>query len=252
MKVAIVGYGMAGKATKLLMDKLHRTDVVIQDPPQNMILTPDEWCDVRYAMICVPTPGGKKGKLDTSIVSQAIEDLPPHVMPVIRSTIGPDQVDDFPDAIFWPEFIRENHIQEDVGSMFVASMIGVNDVYKAEKLFKRLRAAGFDTVLTSPKECMFVKVMINTFLALKVSFANDMWVAAKAQGLRPSNIFNLAMHDVRLGQSHWQVPGPDGKFGFGGSCLPKDSKHMGTLLPKSKLQKSIQDYAYDNIRETEI
>jgi UDPglucose 6-dehydrogenase len=82
---------------------------------------------------------------------------------------------------------------------------------------------------------------------MKVGFANDMWVAAKAQGLRPSRVIQLALADKRLGDSHWQVPGPDGKFGFGGSCLPKDSKHMGTLLPKSNLQSSIQDYAYDNI-----
>jgi UDPglucose 6-dehydrogenase len=246
MKVAVVGYGMAGKATKLLLESLFQTQVVVSDPPQRLTMTADDWVDVRYAMICVPTPGGEDGKLDVTIVHQAIRDLPPHVLPVIRSTIGPDQCAEFGDAIFWPEFIRENHIEEDVGSRDVCSMIGANKVYKAEKLFKRLRAKGYDTILTSPEECMFVKTMINTFLAMKVGFANDMWLAAKAQGLRPSRIFQLAMSDVRLGKSHWEVPGPDGKFGFGGSCLPKDSRHMGTLLPKSNLQKSIQDYDHTN------
>ena len=247
MKVAIVGYGMAGKATKLLMDDLLKTVTVVTDPPQGLNLTDDDWADVSYGMICVPTPGGEDGRLDVSIVHQAIQSLPPHVLPVIRSTIGPDQCAEFGDAIFWPEFIRENHIEEDVGSRDVCSMIGVHKAYKAEKLLERLRARGYDTVLTSPEECMFVKIMINTFLAMKVGFANDMWVAAKAQGLRPSRVIQLALADKRLGDSHWKVPGPDGKFGFGGSCLPKDSKHMGTLLPKSNLQSSIQDYAYDNI-----
>jgi UDPglucose 6-dehydrogenase len=249
MKVAIVGYGMAGKATKLLMDGLYVTETVVSDPPQGLMLSADDWVDVGYAMICVPTPGGEDGKLDVTIVHQAIRDLPPHVVPVIRSTIGPDQCAEFVGAIFWPEFIRENHIEEDVGSMDVCSMLGQYEGGpNPGKLLRRLRAKGYDTWLTSPEECMFVKTMINTFLAMKVGFANDMWLAAKAQGLLPSTIFQLAMNDVRLGTSHWEVPGPDGKFGFGGSCLPKDSRHMGTLLPKSNLQNSIQDYDHSKQR----
>ena len=59
-------------------------------------------------------------------------------------------------------------------------------------------------------------------LATKVSFANEMYDLCKKLGLDYDKVVEYSTLDDRLGKSHWNVPGPDGDFGFGGHCLPKD------------------------------
>ena len=67
-----------------------------------------------------------------------------------------------------------------------------------------------------------VKHATNAFLALKVVFANQMADACSAFGVDYPDFVRLLTLDARVGESHLQVPGPDGKRGFGGACLPKD------------------------------
>ena len=67
-----------------------------------------------------------------------------------------------------------------------------------------------------------VKYITNAFLATKVSFSNEMYELCKKLEIDYDKVIEYSKQDVRLGNSHWQVPGPDGDFGFGGHCLPKD------------------------------
>ena len=60
------------------------------------------------------------------------------------------------------------------------------------------------------------------FLATKVAFANEIFDICRGIDVDYEQVIDLARLDKRLGDSHWQVPGPDGKRGFGGSCFPKD------------------------------
>ena len=64
--------------------------------------------------------------------------------------------------------------------------------------------------------------MTNTFLATKVSFANEMKQICDELKIDYDKVVEYSTYDERLGKSHWAVPGPDGKLGFGGSCFPKD------------------------------
>ena len=64
--------------------------------------------------------------------------------------------------------------------------------------------------------------MTKTFLATKVSFANEMYQICEGLGIDYDKVVEYSTYDERLGKSHWAVPGPDGKLGFGGSCFPKD------------------------------
>jgi len=240
MKVAVVGYGHVGKATELLLKSIG-VQVKRQDPPQGLELSEDDWEEMQYAFICVPTPTTDSGELDISIVKEAVKSVPDNVHCIIRCTMGPDQVWEFGNCSFWPEFIRENHVLTDLGSKDVPSLVG-SLTLKTHEFVGLLRDYGLNTQVVQPKEAMMVKVMINTFLAMKIGFANDMWVVAKAMDLKPSRIFDLVQLDKRLGDYGWQVPGEDGKFGFGGACLPKDSKHMLTLRPASELMQAIQQF----------
>jgi UDPglucose 6-dehydrogenase len=67
-----------------------------------------------------------------------------------------------------------------------------------------------------------VKYFTNTFLATKVSFANEMKMLCDGLNIDYDKVVEYSTYDERLGKSHWAVPGPDGKLGFGGSCFPKD------------------------------
>ena len=78
-----------------------------------------------------------------------------------------------------------------------------------------------------------VKYMTNTFLATKVSFANEMFQICDELGIDYDKVVEYSTYDERLGKSHWAVPGPDGHYGFGGSCFPKDINaliHLGLEL----------------------
>jgi UDP-glucose 6-dehydrogenase len=71
-----------------------------------------------------------------------------------------------------------------------------------------------------------VKYLTNSFLATKVSFANEMYQICEGLGVDYDKVIEYATYDKRLGDSHWNVPGPDGDFGYGGHCFPKDVKAL--------------------------
>tara|TARA_Y100000739_G_C20333898_1_gene340187 strand:- start:314 stop:649 length:336 start_codon:yes stop_codon:yes gene_type:complete len=77
-----------------------------------------------------------------------------------------------------------------------------------------------------------IKYFTNSFLASKVSFANEMYELCCALGLDYDKVVEYATLDNRLGNSHWSVPGPDGDFGFGGHCFPKDLSAIIKLSEK--------------------
>ena len=76
--------------------------------------------------------------------------------------------------------------------------------------------------LTSSTIAETIKYTINNFLSVKVSFANEIYSICKKLDISYDEMINIAMQDSRLGKSHWSVPGHDGRFGYGGSCFPKD------------------------------
>ena len=71
-----------------------------------------------------------------------------------------------------------------------------------------------------------VKYVTNSFLATKVSFANEMYQICEGLDVDYDKVIEYATYDERLGNSHWSVPGPDGDFGYGGHCFPKDVKAL--------------------------
>ena len=66
------------------------------------------------------------------------------------------------------------------------------------------------------------KYLANSFMATKVTFMNEFYQLAQHFDVNWQDIKEIAKNDSRLGHTHWDVPGPDGKFGFGGACFPKD------------------------------
>ena len=110
--------------------------------------------------------------------------------------------------------------------VFIADALGLGGSVKATTKLKQLYSAIFRNtpkiIKTDAKSAELVKYVTNTFLSTKVSFANEMYKICEALELDYDKIIEMATLDPRLGDSHWGVPGPDGDFGYGGHCFPKD------------------------------
>ena len=86
---------------------------------------------------------------------------------------------------------------------------------------KRFNPTMYKIADKTAKDCM-IKYLTNTFLSTKVSFANEMYLICEKLGIDYDKVVEYATLDDRLGVTHWNVPGPDGDYGFGGHCFPKD------------------------------
>lgn len=220
---AIVGNGFVGKGTSYLLDICGNIgEVYIHDPAQGKVV--ENWEKIRYAFLCVPTPE-VDGFLDLSILIETYDMvIANEVTPIIRSTIGPDQVAKFPKAIMMPEFLREQSWAGDVESIpFV--ILGGNDVpsdltncFMGKKVY-----------VTDAVSAMMFKIARNAALAVKVTMANEFYKVCEKYNVDYLYLANLFEMEGSLGITHWSVPGPDGKFGFGGKCFPKDLTHFDSL-----------------------
>jgi UDPglucose 6-dehydrogenase len=148
---------------------------------------------------------------------------------VIKSTIPPGTTDclqaQFPELhlVFNPEFLTEANFAEDfknqdhivLGGCSEGAMNHVAHAYE-------LALPQALVVFTKPTEAELLKYVANCFLALKVSFSNEVYDLCKELDASHDCVMQLVRLDPRLGKSHWQVPGPDGQRGYSGSCFPKD------------------------------
>lgn len=224
MNVLIVGYGFVGAATNYLF-KDFPIKVTIHDPDKGYEYHGQDSFD--YIFLCVPTNlNPRTKKLDISLLKTVYNTWQDYGQIVIRSTIGPDQVDLFSDAILMPEFLRENHWQEDVDDYNLP--IIVSDKKLQLKLYE-LMLYKKKIICVKAKEAMMFKLARNSALAMQVALANHFKEICNGWGVDYSSVQKLLESDSVLGNTHWQVPGPDGKLGFGGKFLPKDLTHMSKL-----------------------
>tara|TARA_B100001758_G_scaffold215416_1_gene201066 strand:- start:452 stop:1213 length:762 start_codon:yes stop_codon:yes gene_type:complete len=226
-KYAIIGYGFVGKATEYLLQK-HidgQQEIFIHDPDLGHKI--NNWAEIDYAFICVPT-NLNHGKLDTSIIDNILSTLYVGIIPVIRSTIGPDQCVNYANkgCIIMPEFLREKHWKEDVDDPNIDILIGHHN----HDDFVDLMSCGSKYVKpVTPCQASAIKLFRNAALAMKVALANDFKNICEAYDIKYDAIQEYLENDENLGGTHWAVPGPDGKVGFGGTCLPKDLTHASSL-----------------------
>lgn len=222
MNVAIVGYGFVGQATEYLLQKTH-CSIQIHDPYKNLICDFD---NVEYAFLCVPTPLNGKD-LDISILKEVYNEYKDKCQLIIRSTIGPDQVSEFSAAYIMPEFLREKHWKADVDDANLPLILGMNGIDgEFGEIFDNI---GKTVHLCSPKEASMFKLMRNTALAMRVALANEFYEICNRESLDYATMAEMLKTDAWTGGTHWDVPGPDGKLGFGGNCFPKDLTHMANL-----------------------
>jgi UDPglucose 6-dehydrogenase len=148
---------------------------------------------------------------------------------VIKSTIIPGSTDNFQlkypyiDLVFNPEFLTEANAVDDFENQTRLLLGGpLRATTKVKQIFSSVFRKTPRIVKTDAKTAELVKYVTNAFLSTKVSFANEIYQLCEGLELDYDKIIEYATLDPRLGDSHWGVPGPDGDFGFGGHCFPKD------------------------------
>jgi len=145
--------------------------------------------------------------------------------------------------VYSPEFLREANFMEDFKKQKFIILGGKNDnLHTVEEIYSTV-FANVEIIKTNAKTAEMTKNMINTFLATKVSFANEMKLICDKINLDYNDVISIALKDVRLGATHWSVPGPDLKLGFGGSCFPKDINSLNFFSKNLHLQCNVLEAA---------
>lgn len=261
-KIGIIGLGFVGGAVlnayKLKGHEVHTYDV---DPNKNP--TCDNFEDFLHKVdtvyVAVPTPMNSSGECDTSIVERVVHDLcmtDERKIIIIKSTVPPGTTERLQKLysnhyiLFNPEFLTEANYLDDYLNQDVLVM-GKSDntpLEVAEALLMNqvrvINSVRF-VKITSATTAELLKYTANTFLAVKVSFANELYDIATASGVDWETLRTLLIEDTRLGKSHWKVPGPDGRRGFGGTCFPKDISALINYAKDIEVQTPLLRAAWD-------
>ncbi len=238
MKIGIIGKGFVGSAVKFGFSPNvgcdAETKVFDVDPQKSTHSLNEVVNDSDFVFISVPTPSDKNGKIDLSILENCIENISKiatndNTIFLIRSTIVPGTSsalqEKFPNIklVFNPEFLTERSANYDFINQSRFILGGdATDVSKVSELYKWRFGKTISIIETNFETAELIKYMTNTFLATKVSFLNEMRILSDKVGANWEDAVEGFVRDGRVGHSHLNVPGPDGKFGFGGSCFPKD------------------------------
>jgi UDPglucose 6-dehydrogenase len=175
------------------------------------------------------------GSCNIDIVNEVLEDL--EVLSsmeqkkktiIVKSTVPPTTTEKWNnnfqwlDVVFNPEFLTERNAVKDFENQDRIILGGPRPATtKVKSIFSKVFPTSH-IIKTDSTHAEMVKYLTNTFLATKVSFANEIYQICEKLKVDYDKVVEYATLDDRLGNSHWNVPGHDGDFGFGGHCFPKD------------------------------
>lgn len=251
MKVGIIGVGFVGSAVKATMEKKYQTETFDIEPSLSTTTSIEELankCDCIF--VCVPTPPAADGTVDTSIVESVLAAIgKSECAVVLKSTVPPGFTEAESQKIgreitFNPEFLTAANATKDYANQN-HTILGVHDTGRLtnqEYLITQVIGEALPHTIivhTSHTVAEMTKYARNCFLATKVAYANEIWGACYALGISYDEVRSLMVMDSRIMDSHLQVPGPDGKFGFGGACFPKDTVGLHRVLNTLEVPKEL-------------
>ena len=260
MNIGIVGQGYVGTAVNEVFSKHYDVETYDLDIDKCSVDYLEDLVELsNIIFVCVPTPMKKDGSCDTSIVEAVVKDINDMVVSrnvsgrivAIKSTIPPGTTNRLNkeckniSVIFNPEFLTEANFIDDFKNQNRIIIGGERPSTTKLRQVYSLVFPNAKIVKTGSKTAEMVKYMTNTFLATKVSFANEMKMICDGLDIDYDKVVEYSTYDERLGKSHWAVPGPDGKLGFGGSCFPKDINALLDLANKFEIDVFTLDGAWE-------
>jgi UDPglucose 6-dehydrogenase len=258
MRIGIVGQGYVGTAVKTVFQKYYKTYTFDLNGKCNCNCLEDLVSNSDIIFVCVPTPMNSDGSCNIDIVENVVKDIDeiagpfdPGKIIAIKSTVPPGTTNHLNKkyshvtVIFNPEFLTEANFIDDFKNQ---SRIIIGGQRPASTKLRQVYSLVFPEVKivkTGSKTAEMVKYFTNTFLATKVSFANEMKMLCDNLNIDYDKVVEYSTYDERLGKSHWAVPGPDGKLGFGGSCFPKDINALVHICGKMGIPANVITSAID-------
>lgn len=266
-KIGVVGGGVVGQATaESYREHVAEVRVYDVDPARK---THPLWdvlaCDVVF--VCLPTPQDWSGNgfgLDTGFVEEFFSSQAGSTTHfVLRSTVPVGTTRrlattySIPNLIHSPEFLTARTAVGDannpricaIGSLTkVSGKISLHEIPDVDRrylgilydrfAFKKNQLVGNEVVSTewadiaylTAEESEMVKLAMNAFFAVKVAFWNEISSVCQRLGVSYPEVIETIVGEGRVHPLHTQVPGPDGKYGFGGACLPKDLSEVVKMV----------------------
>ena len=228
--------------------------------------------NAKVIFVCLPTPENADGTCNTDIVRGALLDIDhlvtakglAHKEVIIKSTCHPLFFQEMQkqlksiELLYMPEFLTARTADLDfinsnrfiIGAESGAALARPGHAY----LLFRYRFPGAPIHFMTWEEAAMVKYVTNNFFVTKVSFFNEVHEMCEMLNIDSNKVIGEVLNDGRIGRSHFQVPGPDGKLGFGGACFPKDSSafvklaeelgcHADIVKAAKKVNKRVRDKA---------
>jgi UDPglucose 6-dehydrogenase len=219
--IGIVGYGMVGKAVE---HGFQHATVIISDPQYNTT-TIEDVCNLNPVAIfvCVPTPTDDS---NYSILKEVLGEITHSGysgLTVVKSTILPNHLAGF-DVLYNPEFLsRATSFSDFVNPPMI--IIGGDRGEELLAVYKEHSIVDTsNTLLVDISTASLAKYAMNSFYAMKITYMNQLYNIAQKLGVDYNQLTLIFKQQPWMGTHHFDVPGPDGKFGFGGPCLPKDTE----------------------------
>lgn len=251
MKVGIVGNGVVGSATARVWLE-HCEEVRVYDvvPEKRTHSLAETVGDSDVIFVCLPTPEMPDGNLGTDVVESFFqwvaqesggdgEPWKESKIFALRSTMPIGGTRRIADAygirsmIYYPEFLTARCSFADAANpsrnLLGFDLGGFSDWLKLSNILIR-RYPGVKMRSGSFEQVEAAKLFTNAFFAVKVAFFNEIEEVAGSLGLNWKSIHEMMLADGRINPSHTMVPGPDGKRGFGGACLPKDLAQVANYV----------------------
>ena len=233
--IGIIGQGFVGNAVYQKFKNYFDVLTYDLDESKSNSTKEDLLFKCNTIFLCLPTPMNTDGSCHTDILKKELDNLDlltdnweTRKTVVIKSTVSPGTTSKWNssyeslDIVFNPEFLTEANAVEDFNNQ---NRIILGGPRPATTELRRMYSKVFPKahiIKTDSTHAEMVKYLTNSFLATKVSFANEIYQICDKLNIDYDKVVEYATLDDRLGKSHWNVPGPDGDFGFGGHCFPKD------------------------------
>tara|TARA_X000000368_G_scaffold328534_1_gene265570 strand:+ start:7383 stop:8225 length:843 start_codon:yes stop_codon:yes gene_type:complete len=253
LSIGIVGLGYVGSACSEVFSQFFNVNTfdIQKNSTENSLS--DLALNSEIIFLCLPTPMNRDGSCNFDIIDQTLNEINQisSVSCVIKSTIPPGTTSFFQNKFknlkifFNPEFLTEANFVNDFKNQDKIIIGSGDDNFSIIDEVYKESFPNIPIIHCSFEEAELVKYVINTFLAVKVSFANEIYSLCENLDIDYSIIKSIVSKDKRIGSSHLSVPGPDGKFGFGGSCFPKDINSLLDVFEKNQLKSYIINSAWN-------
>ena len=260
MRIGIIGKGFVGSAVEygFTCEKNLNAEIKVFDinPKLKTHSLEDTINKSDYIFLSLPTPANPDGTIHLDIVDNALAEIDKSLnndcIILLRSTVVPGTSQLFAkkypklQLVFNPEFLTEKNANYDFINQSRIILGGNKHLTeKVATLYNWRFDNSIPIIQTNYETAEFIKYVNNCFLATKVSFMNEMKLIANQIDIDWDKTIEGFTLDPRVGNSHVSVPGHDGKYGFGGSCLPKDMQALINFSESLNIDSKILKAAWD-------